>query len=77
MNVNAFWVPVNMGLPKMGERVLVVCTNMQNQMQEHVSIASWWPIRWEAGKLKEPTNAHWSGHRHVTHWAPLPKLPSK
>lgn len=70
-----YWIPVSMRLPKMGERVLVVCTNLQNQMQAHVSIASWWPVHWLEWE-KDPTKILWSGHRHVTHWAPLPDLPT-
>jgi hypothetical protein len=68
------WISVNDKLPKKGERVLVVCTNYQNQMQEHVSICEFWgDCHYVCGKVvRKPL---WSGHKNVTHWMPLPELP--
>lgn len=61
------WYSIDDVQPRMNERVLVACHNYTNHMQKHVSIAVYFGMR----------NGHalWSGHRHATHWAPLPELP--
>lgn len=70
------WIDVKERLPKKNERVLVVCTNRQNKMQEHISICDFWGDRhWVNGELV--TVPLWSGYKNVTYWQPLPELPKK
>lgn len=61
------WIPIDADRPHINEHVLVVCVNLKNHMERHVSKAQYWGER----------NGHhlWSGHKHVTHWYPLPELP--
>lgn len=63
------WISVDDALPHVHERVLVVCINLENKMQRHVSICDYW------GCIR-PGHLRWSGRKQVTHWAPLPELPS-
>ena len=65
------WNRVEDVLPKKNDRVLVVCTNSQNQMQQHISICEYW------GNDNPGHKPMWSGHKDVTHWANLPELPSQ
>ena len=57
------WIPVEVRLPKPGERVLVAGYNPQNFMNTYVSIAQFRGDR------------RWSGHKRVSHWMPLPNVP--
>ena len=68
------WIDVKDKLPKKNERVLVVCTNRNNQMQRHVSICEFWGDRHKYLN-KVYYKPMWSGHKEVTHWQPLPELP--
>lgn len=63
------WINVNDQLPRSGDRVLVVCTNPNNKMQEHISICSF--THWAGEKT------YWSGRKQVTYWMPLPALPKE
>lgn len=70
----AEWIDIKERLPKKGERVLVVCTNLQNKMQEHISICEFWGEKHEyLGKVYY--KPMWSGYKNVTYWQPLPELP--
>lgn len=70
------WISVDEALPHTGERVLVVCVNCQNKMQRHISICDFRGARHEyLGKIY--IHPKWSGHKQVTHWAPLPELPKE
>lgn len=75
-NEHIKWVSVAEALPHTHERVLVVCINRQNKMERHVSICEFWGARHEVlgGVYIKPM---WSGHKEVTHWAPLPELPKE
>jgi hypothetical protein len=65
---NDTWIPVTSFLPHEYERVLVVCYNLQNHHDVHVSIATYWG--------KRNGQPLWSGKKKVSHWMPLPELPS-
>ena len=70
----AEWIDIKERLPKKDERVLVVCTNLQNKMQEHISICEFWGEKHEyLGKVY--CKPMWSGHKNVIYWQPLPELP--
>ena len=64
---NFKWIPVTECLPKEHERVLVVCYNLQNHTDVHVSIANYWG--------RKNGCPMWSGKKRVSHWHPLPELP--
>lgn len=66
------WISVNDALPQYNQRVLVVCTNPQNFMQEHVSICTFCGTNHLGIPRARPL---WSGWKTVTHWMPLPELP--
>ena len=61
------WIPVTSELPKQHERVLVVCYNLQNHTQRHISISSYY--------VSTTGRVLWSGKKKVTHWMRLPDLP--
>jgi hypothetical protein len=72
--MNNKWISVEEALPKYNQRVLVVCTNQENFMQEHVSICTFWGDNHLGIPRPYPM---WSGKKTVTHWMPLPELPNK
>ena len=70
------WIDVKDKLPQKNERVLVVCTNYNNKMQRHISICEFWGDKHEhLGEVYH--KPMWSGHKKVTHWQPLPELPTE
>ena len=69
------WISVKDSLPKYGQRVLVVCTNLQNKMQKHVSICDYWGSGSDNGLRR--ARPLWSGWKTVTHWMPLPDIPEE
>lgn len=63
------WVSIYKDTPRVHERVLVICYNPDNHYDTHISICTYFG--------RNDRGIHlWSGHKHVSHWYPLPDLPN-
>jgi hypothetical protein len=62
------WISVEVRLPKVGERVLVICYDPRDHRDIHVNISTY------MGKNRMGSPL-WSRHKHVLYWQPLLEVP--